>query len=215
MPSNHIILCCLLLPSVFPSISAFSSESGSLHQGPEYWSFSFNICVPRNIQDWLSLRLTGLISLLSKGFSKVFSSTTVQKLWHSAFFLVQLSYPYMTTGKTIPLTTQTFVRITWRDSVQFSCSVVSNSATSWTAARQASLSITNSLNVFKLMTIMSVMPPNHLILCHPLLLLPSIFPSIRVPSNERVLQMSQFFASGGQSIVVSALASVFSMNIQD
>ena len=109
MPSNHIILCCLLLPSVFPSISAFSSESGSLHQGPKYWSFSFNICVPRNIQDWLSLRLTGLISLLSKGFSKVFSSTTVQKLWHSAFFLVQLSYPYMTTGKTIPLTTQTFV----------------------------------------------------------------------------------------------------------
>ena len=69
----------------------------------------------------------------------------------------------------------------------FSCSVVSDSVTSWTAACQASLSITNCQTLFKLMSIESVMPSNHLILCHPLLLLPSIFPSIRVFSNESVL----------------------------
>ena len=69
-------------------------------------------------------------------------------------------------------------------SVQFSHSVMSNSATAWTAACQASLSITNSWSLLKLMSIESVMPSNHLILCHPLLLLPSVFPSIRVFSNE-------------------------------
>ena len=74
-------------------------------------------------------------------------------------------------------------------SVQFSCSVVSNSATPWTAARQASLSITNSWSLLKLMSIASVMPSNHLILCQPRLLLPSIFPSIRVFSNESVLHI--------------------------
>ena len=66
------------------------------------------------------------------------------------------------------------------NSVQFSCSVVSDSATPWTAARQASLSITNSWSLLKLMSIESVMPSNHLILCHPLLLPPSIFPTINL-----------------------------------
>ena len=74
-------------------------------------------------------------------------------------------------------------------SVQFSCSVVSDFATPWIAASQASLSITNSWTLFKLMSIESVMSSNHLILCHPLLLLPSIFPSIRVFSNESTLRM--------------------------
>ena len=82
-------------------------------------------------------------------------------------------------------------------------------ATPWTAAHQASLSITNSRSPPKPMSIESVMPSNHLILCRPLLLPPSIFPSIRV------FQMSQLFASGGQSIGVSASTSVLSMNIQD
>ena len=72
-------------------------------------------------------------------------------------------------------------------SAQFSHSVVSNSVTPWTAARQASLSITNFRSLLKLMSIESVMPSSHLILCHPLLLPPSIFPSIRVFSNESVL----------------------------
>ena len=75
------------------------------------------------------------------------------------------------------------------DSVQFSRSVVSNSATPWTAAHQASLAITNSQSLLKLVSIELVMPSNHLILCHPLLLLPSIFPSIRVFSNESVLHI--------------------------
>ena len=79
--------------------------------------------------------------------------------------------------------------------------------TPWPAARQASLSITNSQSLLKLMSIESVMPSNHLVLCHALLFLPSIFPSIRVFS-------SQFFTSGGQSIGTSASASVLPMNIQ-
>ena len=82
-------------------------------------------------------------------------------------------------------------------------------ATPWTAACQASLSITNSQSLLKLMSIKLVMPSNHLILCRPLLLLPSIFPSIRV------FPMSQFFASSGQSIGASASASVLPTNIQD
>ena len=81
-------------------------------------------------------------------------------------------------------------------------------ATSWTAAHQASLSFTISRSLLKLMSIESVMPSSHLILCCPLLLLPSIFPSIRVFSNELA------FTSGGQSIGVSASASVLPMNIQ-
>ena len=74
-------------------------------------------------------------------------------------------------------------------SVQFSCSVMSISATPWTAVRQASLSITNSWSLLKLMSIESVMPSNHSILCCPLLLPPSIFPSIRVFTNESVLHI--------------------------
>ena len=93
--------------------------------------------------------------------------------------------------------------------VLVSHSVMSYSVTPWTAALQASLSITNTQNLFKLMSIESVMPSNHLIICHTLLLLPSILPSIRVFSNESVLP------SGGQSIGVSTSASVLSMNIQD
>ena len=82
-------------------------------------------------------------------------------------------------------------------------------ATPWTAARQTSLSITNSWSLLKLMSFESVMPSNHLILCHHLLLLTSIFPRFRV------FQMSQLFTSGGQRIGLSASASVLPMNIQD
>ena len=82
-------------------------------------------------------------------------------------------------------------------------------ATTWTTVCQASLSITNSWGLLQLMSIESVMPSNHLILCHPLLFLPSIFPSIRD------FQMSQLFASGGQSIGVSTSTLVLPVNIQD
>ena len=94
-------------------------------------------------------------------------------------------------------------------SVQCSHSVMSDSATPWTAAHQASLSITNSRSLLKPMSIESVMPSNHLILCRPLLLPPSIFPA------SGSFQRNQFFTSGGQSIGVSASTSVLPMNIQD
>ena len=93
------------------------------------------------------------------------------------------------------------------NSVQFSHSVMSDIAIPWTAELQASLSITNSQIWLKLMSIKSVMPFNHLILCHPFLLPPSIFPA------SGSFQMGQFFASGGQGIGASALISP--MNIQD
>ena len=93
-------------------------------------------------------------------------------------------------------------------SVQFSCSVVSNSATPWVTARQASLSITNSRRSLKLMSIELLMPSNHLILCHPLLLLPPIPPSIRVFSNESVLRFRW------PKCWCFASASVLPMNIQ-
>ena len=94
-------------------------------------------------------------------------------------------------------------------SVQFSRCQVQLFATPWTAACWTSLFITNSQSLYKLMSLKAVIPSNHLILCHPLLLLPSIFPSVRV------FPMSQFFTRGGQSIGVSASASVLSKNTQD
>ena len=90
MPSNHLILChpLLLLPSTFPSVGVFSNES-ALHIGrPKYWSFSFSISPSNDIQDWFPLGLIALTSLQSKGLSKVFTNTTVQKY---QFFSAQLS----------------------------------------------------------------------------------------------------------------------------
>ena len=103
MPSSHLILCryLLLLPQIPPSIRVFSNESTLHMRWPKYWSFSFSI-IP-------SKEIPGLISLESKGLSTVFSNTTVQKHQFSAFFTVQLSHPFMTTGKTIALTRWTFV----------------------------------------------------------------------------------------------------------
>ena len=95
MPSNYLILSCplLLLPSIFPSIRVFSNESVLCIRWPKYWSFSFSIS-PMNIQGWFPLGLTGLISMQSRGLSRVFYNKKVQKhqfFWHSAFFLVQIS----------------------------------------------------------------------------------------------------------------------------
>ena len=113
MPSNHLILCCplLLLPSVFPRIRVFSNESALPIRWPKYWSFSFNIS-PSNEHSWLiSFRMDWLDLLTVRGTLKILfqhhSSKTVVR--HSAFFIVQLSHPYMTTGKTIALTRWTFV----------------------------------------------------------------------------------------------------------
>ena len=80
IPSNHLILCHpLLLPSIFPRIRVFSSESAVCIRCPKYWSFSFSISPSNSIRGWLPLGLTGLISFLSKGLSRVFSSTRVQE----------------------------------------------------------------------------------------------------------------------------------------
>ena len=81
IPSNHLILCCrlLLLPSIFPSMRVFSNESVLHIKWPKYWSFSLASVLPMNIQDWFCLGWTGWISLQSKGLSRVFSNTTVQK----------------------------------------------------------------------------------------------------------------------------------------
>jgi len=114
MPSSHLILShpLLLPPSIFPSLKVFSDESVLRITWPKYWSFRFSISASNDIQDWFPLGWTGWISLQSKGLSRVFSNTAVQK--HQffdtlAFFIVQLSHPYMTTGKTIASTRQTFV----------------------------------------------------------------------------------------------------------
>ena len=100
-------------------------------------------------------------------------------------------FSFQSQRKAMPKNAQTTAQLhsshTLASSVQFSCSVIWLFVTPWTAAHQASLSITNSWSLLKLMSIESVMPSNHLILCHPLLLLPSIFPSNRVFSNESVL----------------------------
>ena len=78
---NHLILCypLLLLPSIFPSIRVFSNELALCIRWPKYWSFSFTIVLPINIQEWFPLGLTGLISLQSKGLSRAFSSTITRK----------------------------------------------------------------------------------------------------------------------------------------
>ena len=85
MPSNHLILCCplFLLPSIFPSLRVFSNESTLRIRWPTYWSFSSSSVLPMNTQDWSPLGWTGWISLQSKGLTRVFSNTTVQK--HQSF----------------------------------------------------------------------------------------------------------------------------------
>ena len=107
-PSNHPILCChlLFLPSIFPSIRVFSNESALRIKWPKYWRFGISLS-----RGWFSLGLTGLMSMLFKGLSRVFSSTSLKAsiLWCSAFFMIQLSHLYMTTAKTIALSIWTFV----------------------------------------------------------------------------------------------------------
>ena len=113
MSSNHLILCHLLFscPQSFPA-SGFFPMSWLFTSGAQSIGASASASVlPMSIQGWFPLGLTGLISLQSKGLSRVFSSTTEKAsiLWCSVFFMVQLSHPYVTTGKTIALTIWTFV----------------------------------------------------------------------------------------------------------
>ena len=114
MPSNHLIFCCLLLllPSLFSSITVFSSESVLHIRWPKYWSFSFSISPSNECPRLISFRI-GWFDLLAvqrtvKSLLQC-DSSKASILWCSAFFVVQLSHPYLTTGKTIALTRWTFV----------------------------------------------------------------------------------------------------------
>ena len=113
MPSNHLILCrpLLLLPSIFPSIRVFSNESALHIRWPKYWSFSFSISPSNEYPGLSSFRMDWLDLLAVQGTLKSLlqhHSSKASILWCSAFFIVQLSHPYMTTGKTIGLTRRTF-----------------------------------------------------------------------------------------------------------
>ena len=112
MPSNNLILCrpLLLPPSIFPSIRVFSNESALCIRWPKYGVPASASVLPMNTQDWQPLGWTGWISLQSKGLSRLFCNTTVQNhQFFSISLIVQLSHPYMTTGKTIALARWTFV----------------------------------------------------------------------------------------------------------
>ena len=114
MPSKHLILChpLLLLPSIFSSIPVFSNESVLHIRWPKYWSFSFNISPSNEYSGLISFRIDWFDFLAVQGILKSLlqhHSLKASILWHSAFFIVQLSHPYMTTGKTIALTRWTFV----------------------------------------------------------------------------------------------------------
>ena len=114
-PSNHLTLChpLLLPPSIFPSIKVFSNESVLHIRWPKYWCFSFNISPSNEHPGLISFRMDWFDLLAVQGTLKSLlqhHSSKASILQHSAFFTVQLSHPYMTTGKTIALTRQTFVR---------------------------------------------------------------------------------------------------------
>ena len=114
MPSSHLILCCplLLLPPIPPTIRVFSNESILRSRWPKYWSFSFSIIPSKEIPGLISLRMDRLNLLAVQGTLKSLlqhHSSKASILRHSAFFTVQLSHSYMTTGKNIALTRQTFV----------------------------------------------------------------------------------------------------------
>ena len=115
MPSNRLILCCplLLLPSIFPSIRVFSGQSVLHIRWPKWWSFNFYISPSNEYSGLISLRMDWLDLLAVQGTLKSLlqhHSSKASILQHSAFLMVQLSHPYTTTGKTIALTRQTFVR---------------------------------------------------------------------------------------------------------
>ena len=250
MPSNYLILCrpLLFLPSIFTSIRGFSNILALCIRWPKYWRFSFSINPSNKYLGSISYRIDWFDLLAVQATLKSplqCHSLKASILRHSAFFMVQFSHLYMTTGKAIALTIWTSVGkvmsllfnmlsrfviaflprsksllISWLQSqsamileskkiksvtvstfsppnchemilssVHFSRSVMSNSLRPWTAACQASLSIPNSRSLLKLLSIESVMPSSHLILCRPLLLPPSILPSIRVFSNESALRI--------------------------
>ena len=158
MPSNHLILCrpFFSCPQSFPASGLFQRDNSS-HQVAKELKLQFSIN-PCN-------EYSGLISFKIDWFDLLAVQGTLKSLLQHHSLKASNIYIYISKN----------IR-----SDQFSCSIVSDFATPWTAAHQAFLSITKFRSLLKLMSFKSVMPSNHLILCFPLLLLPSIFPSIRV-----------------------------------
>ena len=228
MPSNYLILCCplLLLPSIFPSIRVFSNKSVLGIRWTKYWSFSFSISLSNEysglipfIMDWLYLlAVQGTLKSLLQHHS-----SRASVLQCSAFFIVQLSHLYMTTGKTIALTRRTFVgkvisllfnMLSVQVGHDFSpkeFSSVTQSCRTLCDPMDCSMPglpvhHISSWSLPRLMSIESVMPSNNLI---PFSSCFQPFPA------SGSFQMSQLFTSGGPSIGVSASTSVLPMNIQD
>ena len=211
MPYNHLIHCRpLLLPSIYPNIRVFSNESALHIRWLKYWSFSFNISLSNEHPGLISFRMDWLDLLAVQGTLTSLlqhHSSKASILQHSAFFIAQLSHPYMTTSKTIALTRQTFVGkvmsllfnmlsrlvITFlpRSSVQFS-SVIQSCPTFCDPMNCSApgLPVHHQLPVFTQTHVYQVggaIQPSHPL--SSLLLLPSIPPSIRVFSNESTLRM--------------------------
>ena len=198
MPSNHLLLCLplLLLPSIFPSIRIFSNESVLPIRWPNYWSFSFSISPSNEYSGLISFMIIWLDLLAVQGTLKSLlqhhsSKTSILQWFNSIQSLscVRLFATPWTIACQAPLSMGFLqARIS---SVQFSsvtqlCLTLCEPMDCSTPGLPV---LTNSQSLLKLTSIESVMPSNHLILCHPLLLPPSIFPSIKVFSNESVLRM--------------------------
>ena len=143
MPSNHLILCrpLLLLPSIFPSVRIFSNESILCIRWPKDWSFSFSISPSNDYSGLISFRTDWLYVLAVQGTLKSLLQHHTSKasiLLHSVFFMVQLSHPYMTAGKTIALTRQTFVgKVTF---------LLFNMLSQFSSVTQLCLTLCNSMN---------------------------------------------------------------------
>ena len=171
-----VSLPLLLLPSIFPSIRVFSNETTLCIRWPKYWSFSFSISPSNEYSELISFRIDWFNLLAVQGTLKSLlqhHSSKASILQHSACIMAQLSHPYLTTGKTVSSVAQSCPTL---------CDPMDCSTPGFPAHHQLP-------ELAQIMSIESVMPSNHLIICHPLLLLPSIFPSIRVFSDESVLHI--------------------------
>ena len=218
MLSNHLILCqlLLLLPSVFPSIRVFSNEMALRIRWPKYWSFSIS---PSNEYSGLiSFRIDWLDLLAVQGTLKSFlqhHSSKASILQRSAFFMIQLWHPYMSTGKTIGLTRQTFVgkvmsllfnMLSAAKSLQSCptlCDPIDSSPTRLPCPSPTPGVYSNSCTLSRWC---------HATIWSSVVLFSSHLQSFPASGS---FQMSRFFTSGGKSIGVSASASVLPMNIRD
>ena len=172
MPSNHLVLChpLFLPPSIFPSIRIFPNGSAPPIMWPEYWSFGFSLNPSNEYSGLISYRIDWFdLSCCPRDSQESFLAPQFESNESSA-----ISSLYGPTLTTIHVVFQ-------------SLSHIQLFATPWTIACQASLSFTVSQSLLRFMSIELVMPSNHLILCRPLLLLPSVFPRIRVFSSELTL----------------------------